>query len=240
LAGAIPLRFGPAAVAYRQSRPRMTTPTAAHALSRLPAWWISFVTWTSHLGLRGLVAFLAAYVVATLCFVPNWILRLGAGFVFGLAKGIALAAAGSVLGAAAAFWLSRRWLRGTVRRRWGASRALAATERAIELRGAQIVLLLRVCPVLPASVLNYVLGVTGLRFRTFLWATCVGMLPGVAVYAYLGAVSRTEVAAALHHGWGAGRLALLAAGVLVALLVAAEILKPWRRRAAAEPAGPPR
>ncbi|HTT55874.1 MAG TPA: VTT domain-containing protein [Opitutaceae bacterium] len=217
----------------------MTTPTAAHALSRLPGWWISFVTWTSHLGTRGLVVFLAAYVVATLCFVPNWILRLGAGFVFGLAKGLALAAAGTALGAVAAFFLSRRWLRGAVRRRWGASRALATVERAIELRGAQIVLLLRVCPVLPASLLNYLLGVTGIRFRTFLGATCLGMLPGVALYAYLGAVSRTEVAAALHHGWGPGRVGLLAAGVLVALLAAAEILKPWRRRAPLKAAAAP-
>lgn len=220
----------------------MTTSMAAHTVSRLPAWWISFLTWTAHLGLRGLAVFLAVYVLATLCFVPAWILKVGTGFVFGLVRGIIMAAAGSALGAAAAFLLTRRWLREAVRRHLAPSHLIPRVDQAIARRGARIAFLLRLCPVIPASLLNYLFGLTEIAFGPYLGASILGMLPGMAFYVYFGSISRTEVAAALHHGWGIARLGLWAAGLLVALAAVAEIMKPWRRPTplnALKPAGDP-
>lgn len=201
----------------------------ATAVSHLPAWWITFVTWTSHLGPGGLVVFLVVYVLATLGFIPGWILKVGTGFVFGLVRGIIMATAGSALGAAAAFLLTRRWLRETVRRHLAPSRLIPKVDQAIARRGARIAFLLRLCPVIPASLLNYLFGLTEIELGPYLGATVLGSLPGMAFYVYFGSISRTEVAAALHHGWGLARLGLWAAGILVAAAVIAEITKPWRR-----------
>jgi uncharacterized membrane protein YdjX (TVP38/TMEM64 family) len=204
---------------------------ATAALPALPAWWISFVTWTSHLGIRGLVVFLTVYVLATLCFIPSWILKVGAGFAFGLVRGIILSAGGSALAAAAAFLLTRRWLREAARRHLAGTSLFQKVDRAIARRGARIAFLLRLCPVLPASLLNYLFGLTDIEFGPYLAASVLGMLPGVVFYAYFGSISRAEVAEALHHGWGIARLGLWLAGILVVFAVIAEVAKPWRRQA---------
>ena len=133
----------------------------------LPAWWLNFIAWSSHLGPAGLLAFLGAFVVASLCCFPGWILRFGAGFAFGLARGAVVASAGSTLGAVAAFFIFRRWASGTVRRRFGRTDLFRSVDRAMRPNGAGVVFLLRLCPVIPASVLNYLLGLTVVGFGRY-------------------------------------------------------------------------
>jgi uncharacterized membrane protein YdjX (TVP38/TMEM64 family) len=87
----------------------------------------------------------------------------------------------SNLGAAAAFGLGRTLLAERVRT-WCARRPrMAAVRAAIGADGLRIVTLLRLTPLVPFNALNYLLGVTPIRFRDFALATFLGMLPGTAL-----------------------------------------------------------
>ena len=54
--------------------------------------------------------------------------------------------------------------------------------------------LLRLSPVFPFNLLNYALGLTGVRFWTYLLASWVGMLPGTIAYVLVGYAGQQALA----------------------------------------------
>lgn len=146
----------------------------------------------SRMGAWGPVAYVGVYVVGAVLLIPGSVLTLAAGAIFGLIRGTALVLLAATLGAAAAFLVARYVARGYVERRIGTGR-LAAVDRALARKGFRLVLLLRLTPVVPYSLLNYSLGLTRVRFRDFLLGSA-GMLPGTVLYVYYGKVAG-EVAA---------------------------------------------
>ena len=57
--------------------------------------------------------------------------------------------------------------------------ALQAIEGAIKDEGWKMVMLLRLSPILPFALLNYGLSVTPISAWTYIWASAVGIIPGV-------------------------------------------------------------
>lgn len=159
-------------------------------------WLDQFNDWVAGAGTIGLVAFVAIYVVAAVALLPASVLTLGAGFVFGIVKGVILVSISATLGAAAAFLVSRHVARDAVKSRFARGERFGALDRAIAARGGRIVLLVRLSPLFPYNVLNYLLGVTAIPFWRFFLATWVGMLPGTLLYVYIGHVGRTGIEAA--------------------------------------------
>ena len=53
-----------------------------------------------------------------------------------------------------------------------------------------MVLLSRLSPVFPFTLLNYFLGLTKVRTKSYVIANLIGMLPGTFLYVYLGATAR--------------------------------------------------
>ncbi len=167
---------------------------------KLAALLPEFAFWVAGLGAWGALAFGAGYVAATLAFVPGSLLTLAAGALFGLGRGTALVFVCATLGASIAFLIARHLARQAIERRLAGNRRFAAIDRAVGRDGLRTVFLLRLSPVVPFNLLNYALGLTGVRFRDFLLAS-IGMLPGTFLYVYLG------------HGLGS--LAALASGAEV-------------------------
>ena len=149
-------------------------------------------------GPAGVVLFVTAYVVSTVAFIPGSWLTLLAGFLYGPVWGLVVASPASVAGATAAFLLGRTMLRGWAERRIGSSRRARALQAAAAREGFTLVLLLRLSPLFPFNVLNYALSLTGVRLRTYVLASFVGMLPATALYVYVG--SLVPVAAQLGSG----------------------------------------
>jgi uncharacterized membrane protein YdjX (TVP38/TMEM64 family) len=143
------------------------------------------------IGPWGAVLFAAAYVPAAVLFVPGSLLTLGAGFVFGLAKGTVIVSVGSTAGAAAAFLVARSLARDWVARRIAGRPHLAAIGRAVETEAFKVLLLTRLSPVLPYNLLNYAFGLTAVPFKTYVLASWIGMLPGTIMYVYAGSAART-------------------------------------------------
>ncbi len=141
------------------------------------------------------VPFVVCYAVAALVLLPDSLLTIAAGVLFGLARGLLLVSIGSMLGAAAAFFLGRSIARDWIQRRSGRWPKFRALDRAISRHGFWVVLLTRLSPLFPYGLLNYAYGITTVRARDYLLASWIGMLPGTLLYVYAGtaAVNLTEV-----------------------------------------------
>jgi uncharacterized membrane protein YdjX (TVP38/TMEM64 family) len=155
-------------------------PLAARALE--------LVAWARDAGLFGALVYGLVYVVATVLALPGSLLTLGAGFAWGPLVGVAIVSPVSTLAATAAFVLGRTLFRARVERTLGHSPRLAAIDRAVADHGLAIVLLLRLSPILPFNALNYALALTRVRTRDYVLGSLVGMLPGAALYVYLGSL----------------------------------------------------
>jgi uncharacterized membrane protein YdjX (TVP38/TMEM64 family) len=184
-------------------------------------------------GAAGLLA--AAYVLGAVLLVPAPLVNLAAGFALGPLAGVALGIPAAAAGACTAFALGRWLVRARMDRLAARSPALAGLDAALATTGLRVVLLLRLAPLAPFTVLNYLLGATPVRLRDFALGTVLGSAPGLMVQVYLGSLAGTTEAvlreARRGTGAGAALLAAAASGVIVLLLT-------WLlRRAVARAAG---
>lgn len=153
------------------------------------AWLAAALVWIRGLGAAAPLVFLLLYVVACVLLLPGSVLTLGAGAVFGVTRGIVIVWIAATLGATAAFLVGRYLVRGWVARNIAANPKLQALDATVTREGWMIVVLMRLSPVIPFNLLNYAFGATRVSLRDYVLASAVGMLPGTAMYVYLGSVA---------------------------------------------------
>jgi uncharacterized membrane protein YdjX (TVP38/TMEM64 family) len=154
------------------------------------------------------LAYVAIYTIATALALPGSILTIAGGAVFGFWGGSLLTTIGANLGASAAFGLSRMLGREGVER--FAGRRLKGIDSATEQHGFLGLLVLRLIPLVPFNALNFGSGLTAIKWRDYILATLIGIVPGTLVYTFFadalvqgstqaGAAARTRlwIAAAL-------------------------------------------
>lgn len=168
---------------------------AIAALQWLPVgdWVKSLQQWIESLGAFGPILFAFVYVVASLLFVPASALTLAAGAVFGLGWGLLLVSFASTVTAACAFLIARHIAREKLERWARKHDRFAALDRAIGEGNWKIVVLLRLSPIIPFNLSNYLFGLTKLDFWPYVLASWIGMLPGTFVYVYLGSLGAAGV-----------------------------------------------
>src|SRR4051794_41156784 len=130
------------------------------------------------------------YACCNVLLLPGGVLSVGAGFFFGLWWGFAIALLGNVGGAAISFFISRFLGRQWLRRRLSRNRTFVALEPAIDKEGWKIILLSQLHPLFPTSLLNYLYGLTRIRFRTCMLWVAIGQAPGLFLYSYLGTLGQ--------------------------------------------------
>jgi uncharacterized membrane protein YdjX (TVP38/TMEM64 family) len=151
---------------------------------RLP----DYAAWVQSLGAWGPAVFIAGYGIAAVVFVPAALLTFTAGALWGFRFGVVYVMLGATLGATLAFLTARHLVRRFVEAYVARHPKLAAIDRAVESEGARLVLLLRLSPIVPFSLLNYVLGISRVRFRDYMIGL-VGMVPAASMYVYAGKVA---------------------------------------------------
>ena len=179
------------------------------------------------LGPWGIGLFTVVYALAAIFFVPGSVLTIGAGAIYGLGWGFVAVSAGSTLGAAGAFLIARYLARDRVERRAARDPRFAAIDQAVGREGWKIVLLTRLSPVFPFTLLNYLFGLTRVSFGAYILASWIGMMPGTLLYVYLGFAGRALAQAAAGRAsrspaeyalWVVGLLATLAVTLYVTRL----------------------
>jgi len=145
-------------------------------------------SWITGLGPWGVIAFIGVFILTTSFLVPDTVLCIIAGALFGLYWGAAAVLAGSLLAAAMQFALSQKLLRSRVQRMLAARPALTAIQRAVGRDEFRLQVLLRLTPLNPATI-SYLLGSAGVRFSRFLIA-CLALTPSLIIEVYLGHVGK--------------------------------------------------
>ena len=178
------------------------------AMKFLPVqqWLTNFNNWVGQMGTAGILIFIAVYAVVTVLLAPGAILTIGTGFAFGLWKGFLAVSAGSTLGAALAFLVARFIARDRVEAIAKGNEKFRNIDNAIGQQGAKLVFLLRLSPVIPFNLSNYLYGLTGVKFWPYVLASWLGMMPGTLLYVYIGTAGKAAVSAAaggeaMKHGW---------------------------------------
>jgi uncharacterized membrane protein YdjX (TVP38/TMEM64 family) len=143
-----------------------------------------------NLGAWSAICYPLLYACCNVLLLPGGVLSIGGGFFFGLWWGFLIILVGNVAGAAISFfisrWIGQRWLR----RRLMRNATLEALEPAVQREGWKIILLSQLHPLFPTSLLNYLYGLTTMRFRTCMLWVAVGQAPGLFLYAYLGTLGQ--------------------------------------------------
>lgn len=190
----------------------------------LSGWLNHFNKWIKGFGPWGVLLYIGVYAVATVLFLPGWIFTVGAGIAFGLLWGTVAAICGATLGATLAFLTARYLARGAVSKRFARNKKFTAIDKAIGKQGWKMVGLLRLSPIIPFNLSNYLYGLTAIKLAPYLAATFVGMLPGTLLYVYLGTIGKVSLDAASKSSskspleyWALG-LGLLATVIVTILL----------------------
>lgn len=197
----------------------------------LGEWLGALNVWIAELGAIGFAVFIFAYILATVLFLPGIILTIGGGFLFGLLWGLVGVSAGSTIGAACAFLIGRYFAREKVAGAVSQRPRFQAIDRAVGKKGWRIVVLLRLSPLVPFNLQNYLYGLTAIRFWPYVVASWIGMLPGTLLYVYLGAAGRASVEAAAEGAMDRGglELAFFIVGLLATVVVTVYVTRLARR-----------
>ncbi len=172
------------------------------AMKFLPVqqWLKTFNDWVGQMGLAGILVFIGAYAAATVLLAPGVILTVGAGFAFGLWKGFFAVSAGATIGAALAFLIARFIARDRIEAMAEGNEKFHRIDRAIGRRGAKLIFLLRLSPVIPFNLSNYFYGLTSVKFWPYVLASWIGMMPGTLLYVYLGTIGKVGLEASKSGG----------------------------------------
>jgi len=169
------------------------------------------------------LAVVGSYVAAGLVMVPVMLLIAVTGIVFGPVFGSLYAIGGTMLSAAVAYGIGH-WLgRETVQKLLG-SRINKLSKR-IARRGILAIVVIRMLPVAPFTVVNMVAGASHIRFRDYLIGTLLGMLPGITM-----TVTFVHHLAEAVRNPSPGTVAVLVAVAATIILIAVGLQKLLKRR----------
>ena len=136
----------------------------------------------------GIAAFVPLYALWVTLLLPGVWASMLAGALYGTWGGSFLVFLGACLGAEAAFLLGRTWLRDWARRRLLTFPKLLAIEKGVSREGLKLVLLTRLSPAFPFSLLNFAYGLSEVSLRDYTLGL-VGIIPGTILFCGLGALA---------------------------------------------------
>ena len=159
------------------------------------------------------IVLLAVCTVSVLSTTPIVVL---AGLLYGLPAALAICWTGLGIGMALAFLLSRTLLRAPLERRYGDHPLHLRIRRHLDRDGWKLVVFLRMLPVNPFPLLNYLFGLTPISFRAYILASLAGVIPNI-LFLLLAARAAGNAAATGRLDLRSA-LCLLAAALLFAAL----------------------
>ncbi len=138
-------------------------------------------------GIWAPLIFIILFTFVPLTLFPDAILAIAGGLIFGFGMGSVYIMIGALCGATLSFYIARfygSWLREKLQ-----GEKFLNIDEQVKENGFLIVFLLRLIPLVPFDIISYSAGFSSIKYKDFILATCVGIIPGVLVYANIGAQS---------------------------------------------------
>jgi uncharacterized membrane protein YdjX (TVP38/TMEM64 family) len=180
--------------------------------------WV--ITSLQDLGTMGMPIAVVIYALGLVLVTPTLVLTTSAGFLYGPGWGLAVAVAGSNLGASVAFWLGRTLLRHRLGAWLHDRPRFRALDQAFGQGGYKLATFLRFSPLFPYNITNYALGITGMPYRHYVVGSAIGMFPitllSVTVGASIGEVGELYSGTSARSSWD---LILLGVGLFATIIV---------------------
>jgi uncharacterized membrane protein YdjX (TVP38/TMEM64 family) len=170
--------------------------------------------------------YVGAYIAVVALSLPGGaVMTLAGGFLFGPWLATALTVVGATIGACLLFLAARSALAETIAAKAGP--LLDRVRPGLERDGFFYLLSLRLIPVVPFWLANLAPALVGMRFLPYAAATLIGIIPGTAVFAGIGA----GLGEVLAMGGQPDLSVILSPGILLPLLglAALSLLGAWWR-----------
>ncbi|KAL9247637.1 hypothetical protein vseg_021050 [Gypsophila vaccaria] len=186
-----------------------------------------FSTFIEGYGPAGYGLFVLVYAGLEVLAIPAIPLTMSAGLLFGSLTGTIIVSISGTLAASIAFLIARYFARERILKLVEGNKKFLAIDKAIGENGFRVVTLLRLSPLLPFSLGNYLYGLTSVKFVPYVLGSWLGMLPGSWAYVSAGAFGRAILQEESDVGLpgGNGQLLTLGLGLLVTALAAGYVTK---------------
>jgi uncharacterized membrane protein YdjX (TVP38/TMEM64 family) len=142
-------------------------------------------TWLASMGILAPVVYIVFYTLGTLLILPSTPLNLTGGAIFGIYWGTLWTTLAALVAAIAAFAFTRTIGRELVRQKLAGHWIIIDAE--IRQGGLFYLFAIRLLPIIPYGIVNFVAGLTSIKFKDYLIGTLLGTLPGVFPFVMMGA-----------------------------------------------------
>ncbi len=136
----------------------------------------------------GAALFVPFYALWVIFLLPGIWASMLAGVIYGTWYGSLLVFLGAFIGAEVSFLFGRTFLRKWVQLRISKWPKIEAIQKAVSREGLRLVLLTRLSPAFPFSILNFVYGLSEISFRDYSFGL-IGILPGTILFCGLGSIA---------------------------------------------------
>ena len=150
----------------------------------------SAATQIESMGPTGYLYFGVLYTIAEILAVPATPLTASAGYLFGLLPGTITVLISATIAAAVSFAIGRTTLRSWAESLANNNEQWRTIDKAISKEGFKVVLLLRLSPLLPFALSNYLYALTSIKFTEYIAATFLGFAPGTFGIVYAGSAGK--------------------------------------------------
>ena len=130
------------------------------------------------------------YFLAEILAIPATPLTMSAGYLFGLGEGGVVVLIAATLAASVSFFIGKTFLRSWVENILSNNPKLSKIDNAIGQQGFKLLFLIRLSPLFPFALSNYVYGASSISFPNFFWSTLFGFFPGTMALIYTGMVGK--------------------------------------------------
>ena len=138
----------------------------------------------------GIFAFILIYILIVLLILPASWLSLLSGFLYGSYFGSLIVFCGAAIGALIAFFISKSFLSIKLKKVITRFPRLSLMEQVVQRGGLKLILLARLSPVFPFSILNYFYGLNNIKLRDFALGL-LGIIPGTFLYCSIGSLAKS-------------------------------------------------
>ncbi len=136
----------------------------------------------------GIIVFIPFYALWVSFLLPGIWISMIAGAIYGTWIGSIVVFIGAFLGAEITFYLGRTLLRTWAQKRMAEFPKFQLAQQAVSREGLKLILLTRLSPAFPFSLLNFVYGLSDVRWRDYTIGL-IGVLPGTILFCGLGSLA---------------------------------------------------